>query len=112
LDFLVLELAAAVEDECFAVSEEVLLLAADVEAEAVGWLEEVAAEARRAMLRAKRAVSFMLLGVVVVLLFLKVCGRVWWKGLMGELLVGKSIPETSSWFLYFWFCLLCVEFLC
>ena len=56
MDFLVLELAAAVEDECFAVSEEVLLLAADVEAEAVGWLEEVAAEARRAMLRAKRAV--------------------------------------------------------
>ena len=74
MDFLVLELAAAVEDECFVVSEEVLLLAADVEAEAVGWLEEVAADARRAMLRAKRAVNFMLLGVVVVLL-LVVVGR-------------------------------------
>jgi hypothetical protein len=67
----VLELAVPEEvDECFAVSEEVLLLAAEVEVEAVGWLEEVAAEARRAMLRAKRAVNFMLLGVVVVLLLL------------------------------------------
>ena len=74
MDFFVLELAAAAVDECFAVSEEVLLLAADVEAEAVGWLEEVAADARRAMLRAKRAVNFMLLGVVVVLL-LVVVGR-------------------------------------
>lgn len=63
-DFFVLVLAAAVE-ECFAVSEWLLLT--DVEAEAVAdWLD-VAAEARTAMLRAKNAVSFMLSGVVVLL---------------------------------------------
>jgi hypothetical protein len=83
LDFLVLELAAAAVDECFAVSEEWLLT--DVDAEVVaGWLE-VAAEARTAMLRAKRAVNFMLSVAVVVVLLEEVCGWVLVEGVDGYL---------------------------
>jgi hypothetical protein len=79
----VLELAAPeVVEECFAVSEEWLLLLADAGAgaEVVGWLDEVAAEARSAMLRVKRAVSFISLEGVVLLVVVVVLGmdqRAW-----------------------------------
>jgi hypothetical protein len=58
-DFFVLELAAVV-DECFALSEWLLLTVE--EAEVVAEWVEVAAEARTAMLRAKNPVNFIFVG--------------------------------------------------